>query len=247
MYINTHATATSLLRTVAQLLIAQAEADADFGTALSQLIQATVPPITAPEKSTDLPYTRYVRSCSNEQAYMFAQWLVYQLQDLTEPEHYELASQLVAWSNQYESPQAIAMGFAGTVIPVGIVGIITNKKNQKVMMQILVDQSYYREHSPAARLDLSTELSLSLLTEHLKAVDGDTKCLDPDLFEWLYSDRKISIGLMASTEMATAYDIIRADDLPHIVRTNDDKPIACALHPVVDPALMQELGATPLR
>ncbi len=243
-------TTSNQLQTVASTLLEYASRDEEFSLTLQDAIWQLfghVPYNAAYDLKTPTTCSSYIQVQDLDEAVVRARWLLFELEEASTIEQLTLKQSLLAWSRQYESPKLVAIGTVGTIIPLGIVGIIEKKKKEKLHMQILVDRTEFQALTAGKRVQLSNELTLRLLSDQLRQVGGDSSRLDPDLFDWFYHDRLVSVGLLDTDNLATAYTEIQEAALPHLTHHTGEQLTAVVLHPMVEPSLMDDLGATKLR
>ena len=243
-------TTSNQLQTVASTLLEYAARDEEFSVTLQDAIQQLfghIPYNAAYDLTVAATCSPHLQVKNLDEAIVRARWLLFELEEASTIEQLALKQGLLAWSRQYESPKLVAIGTIGTVIPLGIVGIIEKKKKEKLHVQILVDRTEYQALSAGQRVQLSNELTLRLLSNQLRQVGGDSSRLDPDMFDWFYHDRLVSIGLLDTEALQAAHLEISEANLPHLTHQNEDCITAIVLHPMVDPALLDDLGASKLR
>ncbi len=245
---STISTNIQFLTDVAQSLFLFTKTDSTFAASLQQSIRIFVSQPDTPQSSHPAvsEVSVFLMPNDREEAEARWQWLLNETTHLPLAQQKELTALLYAWSDTYESPKDLAIGIIGVAIWGPTLGIVKKRKKQKSQMQILVDKNIYQKLSPAEKLDLTTQASLQLLAKTLQTIQGDTNRLDPDFFDWLYSDNKSIVGTLSSTQLHEAKTTLDIDRIPHHCLATEKKIHAIAIAPIANSDLLQELNANPI-
>ncbi len=139
----------------------------------------------------------------------------------------EILRPLLGWAHVYEKemPKNIVVGIIGMAIPGPTLGLI-KKKNP---MSFLINKKALKNNLLIKEI---AQAGVGLVSDIIKETK-DLNKLDPDVYDWFFSDREFSIYKTNSKNLNEAYDRVKEMGVPVTCIKKEGELIGFATSPVL--------------
>ena len=236
-------TQTNILLTQhASTLVKYAETNEKFSSYLHSSIPDT---FNETEFNTEsVPYTKWLLPSDDFTAERRLIWLLNEINERPKSETM-VAQAILAKYRHREMPKNPLFGIIGVAIIGPTLGLINSKKKKQNKMCILFAQKSYTALTSAKLTSATNKISLQFLSKELKKVGGNAYRLEPDVADWIFSDRETTLATLATKkELASTVELLKKEKLSYEVFIEDNKVIALAISPTVEENILEEINAT---
>jgi hypothetical protein len=159
---------------------------------------------------------------SLEQAVARALWLVGRV-EAQAIEGYSTVGKLLsgfARIREYEEPKAIVLGLEIGVLPIGLMG---KMKSRREPMNVIIRDSFFHTVSPGELTRQVTSLTHHIIERALIDAQGSTAHLEPEIGDWLFGDKQLSLFHADEATMRTLGAFLEVHHLPYAYHTEEDE------------------------
>lgn len=172
-------------------LLQYADRDASYAGWLHGLISSRVPEFKSSSSQSagyGVEFDAVYTPRHGEIAERRTVWLMHELEFAPRHTREVMYAYLHDWAKTREEPRAIVLGITIGVLPVGLMG---EWKRKTEPMSILVDTAgLHTLHSLSFTQTVAT-ISHGVVERGLHRAQGSTRRLEPELADWLFSDKRI--------------------------------------------------------
>ena len=231
-----------ILNQHAATLIKYAESNEKFSSYLHSSIPDTFKETGFDNES--VPYTMWLHPSDSFTAERRLIWLLNEINERPKSETM-VAQSILAKHRHREMPKNPLFGIIGVAIIGPTLGLINSKKKKRNKMCILITQDSYKTLTSAKLVSITNKISLQFLSKELKKVSGNAYRLEPDVTDWIFSDRETTLATLSTKkELVSTVEFLKKEKLSYEVFIEDNKVIALAISPTVEENILEEFNAT---
>lgn len=236
----------ALLMKHAEALIYRANHDTEFAFFLRTCINFFLSPevnidsnLSSLESSFIKPFLPKDDTWSRERVF----WLIREIEDYR-PES-EARLLLSTWSSLFTEPEDVVFGIIGLAIIGPTLGLI-NKKKKINSLQIVFSNEFLEDSSTSEQISVTHSMSTQIVSEALGFVDGDAYRLEPELRQWLFSDRHLLSGSIKNDELEGILVFLENEKIPCLIEKKNGKTLAIAFPPTINIDIYSDFEAKAL-
>ena len=211
-------------------LLEYAKTDAKFACSLAYYVQSKKWHDEKVKESNLV--SRYLIPQTQTEAIQTANWALQRLDK--NPETKYSRGLLSTWAQDFESPKDLVFGIVGLAIIGPTLGIIKKNKNVLSQLQIVINKSWYENHSAKEVASFVQKISMGVIAKELRLAGGSVLNLHPDTAAWCLEEPLTKIYLSSQTELKSIEKTVQAENLSHQLNKKDDLTIAVAISPTVN-------------
>lgn len=191
---------------------------------------------------TDNTISVYITPHTQTEAIATTHWLITVLED--QPHAKAARGTLQSFARQYVNPKNIVIGIVGVAIIGPTLGLIEQKKKKKPKAMLVFAENFYNQLSTKERIAHAVELTHTVIAKELKLAGGTITRLHPDTATWLMSEPLTRTTTASQKELHSLIETAQAEQLSHIVHSNEHGVVATAISPRVNEEFVDDFAVS---